>query len=59
MHQDPHSCVLVGKHSKPFNNFGEIAFAPLVLNPYPFFYSIPCNSKIVSISCAYSVAVLV
>ena len=31
MHRGTHSCVLVGKHAKPFNNFTEIGYAPLVL----------------------------
>ena len=31
MHRGTHSCVLVGKHPKPFNNFREIGYAPLVL----------------------------
>jgi hypothetical protein len=32
MHGGTHLCVLVGKHPKPFNNFGEIGYAPLVLD---------------------------
>ena len=48
MHSGTHSCVLqnfsladllqnlVGKHPKPFNNFGEIGCALVVLNTYYF-----------------------
>ena len=31
MHRGTHSCVLVGKHPKPFNNFVEIGYAPMEL----------------------------
>ena len=44
MHRGTHSCVLVGKHPKPFNNFSEIGYASLV--PY---FNIGCLKLLIFI----------